>query len=293
MTRTGRVPRLMANAPEPVIELNAADAARLGIADGDLVRIESRFGGGRAKAVASGSQRRGEAFLPMHWSGRFAANAAAGSLSAPVTDPFSGQPELKHVPVRIAREPVAWAGVLMTRRDIRPTGFVHWSRAAVAGGWVYELSGTEPPEQGILLARRLVDVVPADQLLEYTDRWSSTFRAAATDGEGRLAEALLVAPHGHLPQRDWLLSLLASVEPLTALDRRALLSGRAPVPVPSVGRIVCSCFNVGVNQLTAAISGGSASLDDIGKVLKAGTNCGSCRSEIRTMLKASRLMAAE
>jgi len=293
MTRTGRVPRLMANAPEPVIELNAADAAALGIADGDLVRIESRYGGGRAKVATSAGQRLGEVFLPMHWSGRFAANAAAGSLSAPVTDPFSGQPELKHVPVRIAREPVAWSGVLMTRRDIRPTGFVHWSRAAVAGGWVYELSGTEPPEQGILLARRLVDVVPADQLLEYTDRRSSTFRAAATDAEGRLAEALLVAPHGHLPERDWLLSLLASDAALSPLDRRALLSGRAPVPVPSVGRIVCSCFNVGVNQLTAAITGGSASLDEIGNVLKAGTNCGSCRSEIRTMLEASRLMAAE
>ncbi|GAA2876333.1 assimilatory nitrate reductase catalytic subunit [Aminobacter niigataensis] len=293
MTRTGRVPRLMANAPEPAIELNAADAVALGIADGDLVRIESRYGGARAKAVTSPGQRKGEAFLPMHWSGRFAANASAGSLSAPVTDPFSGQPELKHVPVRISREPVAWAGVLMTRRDLRPTGFVHWSRAAVQGGWVYELSGTEPPEQGILLARRLVDVVPADQLLEYTDRRSSTFRAAATDAEGRLTEALLVAPHGHLPERGWLQSLLASCQPLSPLDRRALLSGRAPMPVPSVGRIVCSCFNVGVNQLATAISGGSTSVDEIGKLLKAGTNCGSCRSEIRAMLDASRLQAAE
>ncbi|GAA4117331.1 assimilatory nitrate reductase catalytic subunit [Aminobacter aganoensis] len=293
MTRTGRVPRLMANAPEPAVELNASDAAAQGIADGDLVRIDSRYGCVRAKARIGIGQRMGEAFLPMHWSGRFAANAAAGSLSAPVTDPFSGQPELKHVPVRIMREPVAWAGVLMTRRDIRPTGLVHWSRAAVAGGWVYELSGTEPPEQGILLARRLVDVVPADQLLEYTDRRTSTFRAAATDGEGRLAEALLVAPQGHLPERDWLLSLLASGEPLSPLDRRALLSGRAPVPVPAVGRIVCSCFNVGVNQLAAAISGGSDSLDEIGKVLKAGTNCGSCRSEIRAMLDAGQLQAAE
>ena len=293
MTRTGRVPRLMANAPEPAIELNVADAAALGIADGDLVRIESRYGGARAKAATSPGQRRGEAFLPMHWSGRFAANAAAGSLSAPVTDPFSGQPELKHVPVRISREPVLWAGVLMTRRDIRPTGFVHWSRASVAGGWLYELSGTEPPEQGILLARRLVDVVPADQLLEYTDRRTSTFRAAATDSEGKLAEALLVAPRGHLPERDWLLSLLATGERLSPLDRRALLSGRAPVPVPSVGRIVCSCFNVGENQLADAVVSGCVSVEQIGERLRAGTNCGSCRAEIRTFLDADRLTAAE
>ncbi|MEO5325094.1 molybdopterin-dependent oxidoreductase [Mesorhizobium sp. CC13] len=284
MTRTGRVPRLMANAPEPALELNPADAAALDLADGDLARVESRYGSGRAKVRVSGGQRRGEAFLPMHWSGRFAANAAAGSLSAPVTDPFSGQPELKHVPVRISREAVEWVGVLMTRRDLRPTGFVHWSRAAVDGGWVYELAGTEPPEQGILLARRLIDVVPSDHLLEYTDRRSSTFRAAAADPQGRLAEALLVAPRGMLPERDWLLSLLASSEPLTPLDRRALLSGRAPVPMASVGRIVCSCFNVGANQLAGAIAGGCTTLADVGKATNAGTNCGSCRSEIKAML---------
>lgn len=292
MTRTGRVPRLMANAPEPAIELNAADAAALSIADGDLARIDSRYGNARAKVRVSDGQRRGEAFLPMHWSGHYAANAATGTLSTPVTDPFSGQPELKHVTVRISREPVEWVGVLMTRRDLRPTGFVHWSRAAVDGGWVYELAGTEPPEQGILLARRLIEVVPADQLLEYTDRRSSTFRAAATDPQGRLAEALLVAPRGMLPERDWLLSVLASSEPLTPLDRRALLSGRAPVPMPSVGRIVCSCFNVGANQLAGAIAGGCASLADIGTATNAGTNCGSCRSEIKAMLDDSELRLA-
>jgi assimilatory nitrate reductase catalytic subunit len=293
MTRTGLVPRLMAHAPEPAIEINPADAAAIGLREGDLARVESRYGSGRAKVHVTGAQSAGQAFLPMHWSGRFAANAAAGPLSTPVTDPFSGQPELKHVPVRIAREPVHWEGVLITRRDIRPTGFVHWSRAAVAGGWAYELAGTEPAEQGILLARRLVDVVPRDRLLEYTDRRHSIFRAAATDDDGRLAEALLVAPRGALPEREWLLSLLASGVPLSPLERRALLSGRAPVAMPSIGRVVCACFNVGVNQIDRAIAGGCASVEEVGRTLSAGTNCGSCRVEIRGMIEARRLQAAE
>ncbi len=293
MTRTGMVPRLMANTPEPAVELNPADAAALNLQEGDLARLDSRYGGLRAKVRVTHGQRPGQAFMPMHWSGRFAANGAAGTVSNPLTDPFSGQPELKHVPVRIVREQIEWAGVLITRRDFRPTGFLHWSRAAVTGGWVYELTGIEPPEQGILLARRLIDDVPRDQLLEYTDRRNSTFRAAAADQGGRLAEALLVGPPGLLPQRDWLLSLLASGEPLSPLDRRALLSGRAPVPQPSTGRIVCSCFNVGVNQLTAAVAGGCASVEDIGKAVRAGTNCGSCRSEIRSIIDASHVQAAE
>lgn len=293
MTRTGNVPRLMANAPEPQVDLHPADAASLELADGDLAHLATRYGWARAKVRITTGQRAGQAFLPMHWSGNFAANASAGRLATPINDPHSGQPELKHVPVRITRVTSAWAGVLMTRRDLRPTGFVHWSRAAVDGGWVYELGGAEAPDEGVLLARGMLDAVPRDQLLEYTDRRGHAFRAAAMDERGCLAEALLVGPPGLLPGREWLLSLLASQEPLSSLDRRALLSGRPPVPMPATGRIVCSCFNVGVNQLAAAVADGCNTIEAIGAKLRAGANCGSCRSEIRSIIDASRIQAAE
>ena len=293
MTRTGNVPRLMSNVPEPQIDLHPQDAAALKLVDGDLAHLSTRYGWARAKVRTTASQRLGQAFLPMHWSGTFAGNSAAGALAAPITDPHSGQPELKHVPVRITREVMAWTGVLMTRRDLRPTGFVHWSRAAVDGGWVYELGGTETPDQGTLLARGLLDAFPRDQLLEFTDRRRETFRAAAVDSRGCLAEALLVGPPGLLPGREWLLSLLASRQPLSALDRHALLSGRPPVAMPTIGRIVCSCFNVGVNQLASAVAAGCDSVEAIGAALRAGTNCGSCRSEIRTIIHAGRIQAAE
>lgn len=292
MTRTGRVPRLAANAPEPTVELNPADAAGK-LADGDLVRVASRYGFARAKVRITEAQRPGHAFLPMHWSGGYAANAGAGSLSTPITDPFSGQPELKHVPVSITREAVAWEGVLVTRRDLRPTGFVHWSRRAVDGGWIYAFCGTETPDQGILLTRGFLDAFRRDQLLEYTDRGGLSYRAAAIDEDGAMAEALLVAPPGQLPARDWVVHLLASRQSLDPADRLALLSGRSPAPVPAAGRIVCSCFNIGVDQLAAAVAAGYATLDEIGERLRAGTNCGSCRSEIRTIIDEGRIQAAE
>jgi assimilatory nitrate reductase catalytic subunit len=293
MTRTGAVPRLMANAPEPAVELNPADAASAKVYDGDLVRVTSPYGFARARVKITGGQRSGHAFLPMHWSGRFAANAGAGPLATPVTDAFSGQPELKHVPVRIEREAVAWAGALVTRRDLRPTGFVHWSRRAVEGGWVYDLRGTEAPDQGILLARGLLASHARDRLLEYRDRRGLTWRAAALDEEGRLAEALFVAPAGQLPATDWLVSLLGSGEALAREERFALLSGRSPVAAPPAGRTVCSCFGIGVNQIASAVAAGCATLDEIGTRLRAGTNCGSCRSEIRTLIDANRVQAAE
>ncbi len=292
MTRTGRVPRLMANAPEPVVEINVLDAARSGCTDGDLVRLDSPHGFARAKVKISNAQKPGLAFLPMHWSGHYAANAGAGPLASPLCDAFSGQPELKHVPIRIHREVIAWVGVLVTKRDLRPTGFVHWSRRAVDGGWVYDLCGTETPDQGILLTRRFLDAFRRETLVEYTDRRGLNYRAAALGDDGMLAEALLVAPPGQLPPRDWLVQLLGSRQPLSPANRMALLSGRSPVPLRSIGRVVCACFNVGVNQIADAISGGSSSVDEIGKVLKAGTNCGSCRAEIRTMIETSRLVAA-
>jgi assimilatory nitrate reductase catalytic subunit len=108
-----------------------------------------------------------------------------------------------------------------------------------------------------------------------------------------MAEALLVAPPDQLPARDWLVSLLAARQPLSMADRMVLLSGRSPRPMPSVGRIVCSCFNIGVNQLASAVAAGCTTVEQIGTQLRAGTNCGSCRSEIRTIIDAGRVQAAE
>jgi assimilatory nitrate reductase catalytic subunit len=283
----------MSNAPEPVVEMNPHDAAAHGLSEGDLARLSTRYGFARARVRITDAQRPGHAFLPMHWSGQFAANAGAGTLASPVADPFSGQPELKHVPLRIVREATMWEGVLITRRDLRPTGFVHWSRQKIEGGWVYELGGTESPDEGILLSRSFLEAFRRDQLLEYRDRKGLNYRAAVVDESGAMAEALLVAPPAQLPAREWLVSLLGSRQPLTMTDRHALLSGRSPTPVPSAGRIVCSCFNVGVNQLAAAVASGCRSLDAIGKALQAGTNCGSCRSEIGTIIDAGRVRAAQ
>ena len=44
MTRTGRVPHLMTHAAAPRLALHPRDAARRGIADGGLARIESAAG---------------------------------------------------------------------------------------------------------------------------------------------------------------------------------------------------------------------------------------------------------
>lgn len=286
MTRTGYAHRLMAHAAEPAVDLSAPDAARLRLQDGDLARIDSPFGHVHAKVRVTDAQRPGEAFLPMHWSGLFAAGAAAGTVSNPATDPVSGQPELKHVPVRVSKVCVNWVGLLLTRRDIRPTGILHWSRAPVAGGWAYELAGAEPPREGVMLARTLLPRTARERLVEYEDRRSGHWRAALVSERNALSDALLVSPPGCLPDGTWLRSLLGTDEALTAEDHRALLSGHSPVPQPVRGRIICACRGVGANEIVAAVQGGATGVEAVENMTSAGSNCGSCRSEIRKIILA-------
>ncbi|KGM30081.1 molybdopterin oxidoreductase family protein, partial [Inquilinus limosus] len=67
MTRTGAVPRLAANSPEPAVELHPDDARRHNLAEGDLARLRSGWGRALARVRITPDQAPGQAFLAMHW----------------------------------------------------------------------------------------------------------------------------------------------------------------------------------------------------------------------------------
>ncbi len=68
-------------------------------------------------------------------------------------------------------------------------------------------------------------------------------------------------------------------------ERASLLAGRPGGGQRDGGRIVCACFGVGLNTLTAAIrEQGLTTPEAIGATLKAGTNCGSCVPELRQLI---------
>lgn len=62
-----------------------------------------------------------------------------------------------------------------------------------------------------------------------------------------------------------------------------LRSGQAPKPV--LGKLVCSCNNVGEGNLQEAIKAGAADLAQLCQTTGAGTGCGSCRPEVKAMLE--------
>jgi formate dehydrogenase major subunit len=101
-TMTRRASGLDQREPTPIMEINPADAAALGVADGDLVRVTSRRNSLVISCRISERVAPGQVFVPFHFR-----EAAANLLTNPVLDPYAKMAELKCCAVRI--EPVAAA----------------------------------------------------------------------------------------------------------------------------------------------------------------------------------------
>jgi anaerobic selenocysteine-containing dehydrogenase len=109
-TKTARARQLQAAAPEAWVELAPADAERLGIAEGDLVRVESPRGRIEAKARLT-AIRDGVVFAPFHygyWDEPDGAEPdgrprAANELTITDWDPVSHQPLFKVAAVRVEK----------------------------------------------------------------------------------------------------------------------------------------------------------------------------------------------
>ena len=106
-TKTGRAPQLQRAAPEVWAELSEPDAARLGIAEGDIVEVATPRGAIEAAARISGV-REGVVFVPFHygyWDRDPGAdrNRAANELTITDWDPLSKQPLFKAGAARVTR----------------------------------------------------------------------------------------------------------------------------------------------------------------------------------------------
>jgi anaerobic selenocysteine-containing dehydrogenase len=106
-TKTGRADRLHKAAPQPWVELSAADAAHLGIRDGELVRVESARGAVEATARI-GEGRDGVVFVPFHYGywddeSKPGHTRAANELTVTSWDPVSKQPLFKLAAVGVTK----------------------------------------------------------------------------------------------------------------------------------------------------------------------------------------------
>jgi formate dehydrogenase major subunit len=95
---TKRVKGLEALVPESYIEVNPHTARRLGINDGDMVKVTSRRGAVKVKAKVTDMVEDGVVFMPFHF-----AEGAANKLTNPVFDEIAKIPELKVCAVKVEK----------------------------------------------------------------------------------------------------------------------------------------------------------------------------------------------
>jgi assimilatory nitrate reductase catalytic subunit len=278
MTRSGISPRLGQHLPEPFVEIHPDDAIRYGVSNGSFARVTTDFGQCTLKVVVSERQQRGMLFAPIHWSEQTASAARIGALVAPITDPFSGQPENKATPVSIVPYEYVFRGFALSRLPLQLPAHVWWSRVTVAGGHGYLFADNAD------LARwqTWLGSVTGGDLAEYKDFGGGVYRAASFTGD-RIATCLFVGPARDAGDWDVVKSLFAA-DALNDDQRRMLLSGKSMDGLASIGPIVCACFGVGRTTICDAIATGAGTAAAIGAKLKAGTNCGSCIPELKRLI---------
>jgi assimilatory nitrate reductase catalytic subunit len=97
--QTRQVPELVRAEPDGFVEMHPYLAARVGVEEGEPVRVTSRRGSLVAPARVTASARPDTVFVPFHYAGAALANAVTNDA----TDPVSGMPELKVCAVRVER----------------------------------------------------------------------------------------------------------------------------------------------------------------------------------------------
>ncbi|WP_224701679.1 nitrate reductase [Devosia aquimaris] len=287
MTRTGKTARLSAHYAEPFAELHPLDAAELGITPATLVRLGNAHGSAIVRALVTDRQQRGHVFAPMHWTDQFASNGRVDALVTARTDAISGQPALKMAQVAAMPFIVERYGFFVARQ--RPAlATDYWAIAEAPDGVRGELGFVEEPGDWDAWLRAAFALPAAARVHSVIDSGSGR-RSFAVLADRQLQLALYVAATPVAVARQWAVDLLKADD----VSASMVLAGRPGADRPDAGAIVCSCFSVGRNTIAGAVTEqGCTTVEAVGACTRAGTNCGSCRAEIRGIIDAHRLVAA-
>jgi len=101
--RYRNVPSLRKRYPKPLVEINSKTAKGLGIADGDMVKIESLRGSIRARAKLTDDIHQKVVSMLHGWSNLSGANVNRLTDNKAV-DPISSFPEFRSLLCRVAKE---------------------------------------------------------------------------------------------------------------------------------------------------------------------------------------------
>jgi assimilatory nitrate reductase catalytic subunit len=313
MSRTGTIGRLFGHVPEPTIDMNAQDMARLKIAEGDLVQVTSRRGSLVLPAAASTQVAPAQGFIAMHWGEEFLSGSTStgermhgvNALTSPAFCPQSKQPELKHAAVKILKAELPWRllavawlpddKALLAREQLKAQMLAFPFASCVPFG---------RERSGVLFRAAAHEAAPAEMLeriegilglnaqgvLHYADKRRGQRRSMrlVQDGVNQHLDAFLLA--GDISAEAWIKALLQEELSAQAYGRLLLVPGsKAPVAVASRGKQVCSCFDVSDHEIDTTLASCTGNADtqlaQLQAQLKCGTNCGSCVPELKRIVR--------
>ncbi len=277
MTRTGDVLRLCQHTPLPRLYVHSQDAKTLSVNDGDWLREAS--GTIRLRVQRDDTIKPGDSFAAMHWTAQCAPSAVINDVVAARVDRASGEPAFKHSEVRWQRWRPQWQALVLSVDALSLPHSDYAASTVVENGVVAELAGDVEIDWPQWFANWLE---PQQEVVSFYDAAIGDFRVAHLRHD-RVQRILWLTRQQALPSYLWLASRLA--QPLSQPDRRALLSGQSLVTAGDNSALICSCFSVRQKTIEQAIrTQNLRSVEAIGSCLNAGSNCGSCKPELRRIL---------
>ncbi|WP_415926397.1 molybdopterin-dependent oxidoreductase [Ningiella sp. W23] len=300
MTRTGNASRLHQHSDQAYCSIHPADADALSVQNGDLIELKSAamLNDSAAKstrvilpAQIDDSLLSGQLFAPIHWSNEWASHASIAWLFSSAKDAISGQPELKHAAVsvhkRVFKHRLVMASLKDVSEDLPSDEQLYWIKTKMEKGFVYYLFSND--EQSVLL-EKLANICFSSKSVRYqrcAGMLESESKTIVTINNGQLECLLHASISDGREQKPlsqaWLNSLFSDSEP-TQQDISEMLRFEVPESFLQ-GKLICSCFEVRENTIKTAIAEGANSIDSLGERLKCGTNCGSCKGELTTLLQ--------
>ncbi len=315
MSRTGTLGRLFGHVAEPSVQLHPQDMLRRNLKEGDLVHVTSRRGSIVLPVQGAPELGLSQAFIAMHWGDEFLGGvssmgvplAGVNALTTSAFCPSSKQPELKHAAVKILKAELPWSllGVawlpgeraLAAREELkRLMALFPFASCVPFGrertGVLFRAASYEAaPDDVMAVVERLLDLDGAD-VLRYADKKKGQRRTARLTRVGDHAELTAFMLAGDISAERWIKPLLQDELPAQAYGRLLLVPGaKAPVAVRARGKQVCTCLNVTDvairDHLARSMGSQAVRLAYLQADLKCGTQCGSCVSELRKIIRAS------
>lgn len=321
MTRTGKAQALSAHQQQAEIHMHPQDAknynagqaqqtGQASIKNGDLLALTSKHNKCQpviAPVKITSDVKPGELFAPIHWSKSNTSHLGLASLFTSANDPISGQPELKHAAVSFKKVlPLESVVLAMRKTHILEHQILADYQVRINQGdfWLYHLAtlnwtGTAKIDNtqaiGQLTLAQSITQKLATLSESNTMSWlsknqtNSSLNTKLGFDEGRLCAQLIeigadALSHSiNILNAEFIRECLAA-QILEPAQQHQLINAQAPAEYKQ-GKLICSCFEVRQKTIENAIQSGANTVEDLGKSLKCGTNCGSCKSELVSLIK--------